>query len=389
MNIKSFLSQGIQKLPPYLFVEIDRKKKAAQARGVDVISLGVGDPDGGTPPHIIKAAQEAISKPQHHHYPFGAGLPAFRQAVSDWYKKRFQVELDPATEVLSLIGSKEGLGHLPLAFVDPGDVVLTPDPGYPVYNNATLLAGGEPYKLPLEEKNGFLPDLKAIPSDVLQLAKLLYLSYPNNPTSAMATREFFTNVVEFAKENNIIVAHDAPYTEVFFEEAPLSFLSLPGAKDVGIEFHSCSKTYRMTGWRVGWACGNAELLKGLASIKDNYDSGVFEAMQMAAIAALTGPQDCVEEMRKIYKERRELFCGGLKKCGWRLTAPKATFYVWAKPPRDMGSIETASKLLDEAGIVCTPGNGFGPSGEGYVRFALTVPKERLEEALKRFGKLSW
>ena len=389
MNIKSFQSQGLQKLPPYLFVEIDKKKKAAQARGVDVISLGVGDPNDPTPAHIVRAGQEAMANPQHHHYPFGTGLFAFREAIARWYGERFKVSLDPASEVLSLIGSKEGLGHLPLALVDQGNVVLVPDPGYPVYYNATLLAGGEPYRLPLLESNGFLPDFEAIPEDVLESAKLLYLNYPNNPTSTVATREFFSKVVKFAKANNILVAHDAPYTEIYYEEPPLSFLSVPGAKEVGIEFHSCSKTYQMTGWRAGWACGNSELLKELATVKDNYDSGVFEVVQEAGIAALTGPQDCVNEMRRVYKERRDIFCNGLKKLGWRFTPPKATFYVWTKPPKGGGSAQTAGKLLDEAGVVCTPGSGFGPSGEGYVRFALTVPKERLEEALKRLEKLSW
>jgi LL-diaminopimelate aminotransferase len=389
MNIKSFLSQGLRKLPPYLFVEIDKKKKAAQGRGVDVISLGVGDPNDPTPIHIVRAGQEALANPQYHHYPFGSGLSAFREAISRWYKQRFNVSLDPAAEILALIGSKEGLGHLPLALVDTGNVVLVPDPGYPVYYNATLLAGGKPYRLPLLEKNGFLPDLESIPPDVLESAKLLYLNYPNNPTSAIASKEFFSKVVEFAAKNSILVAHDAPYTEVYFGEPPISFLSVPGAKEVGIEFHSCSKTYQMTGWRAGWACGNPELLKGLAAVKDNYDSGVFEAIQAAATRALSGPQDCVEEMRKIYRERRDLFCDGLKKLGWRLAPPQATFYVWTKPPKNISSVETTGKLLDEAGVVCTPGNGFGPSGEGYVRFALTTPKERLSEALLRLGKLTW
>ena len=279
----------IEQLPPYLFAEIDRKKKAAIDRGVDIISLGVGDPDQPTPAYIIKAGQAAMAKASNHQYPFGAGLLTFRKAIAAWMKKRFNVSLDPASEIYSLIGSKEGLGHLPLAFLNPGDVALVPDPAYPVYKNATLFAGGEPYLMPLKEGRAFLPDLKAIPAAVLAKTKILFLNYPNNPVSAIAPRAFLEEVVAFAKKHHLIVAYDNAYSEMFYEEPPLSFLEIPGAKDVGIEFHSLSKTYNMTGWRIGWVCGNAEMIKGLASIKDSVDSGAFQAIQEAGIAALEDP----------------------------------------------------------------------------------------------------
>jgi LL-diaminopimelate aminotransferase len=382
-------SQRIQKLPPYLFADIDRKKKAAIDRGVDVISLGVGDPDQPTPASIIKAGQDAMAKAVNHQYPFGAGLLAFRQAIAAWMKKRFNVQLDPASEIYSVIGSKEGLGHFPLAFIDPGQVALVPDPAYPVYKNATQFAGGEAYLLPLKEERGFLPDLGAIPQDVLQRARILFLNYPNNPVAAVAPRSFLEEVVAFAKKHNLIVAYDNAYSEMYFEEPPLSFLEIPGAKDVGIEFHSLSKTYNMTGWRIGWVCGNAELVKGLAQIKDSMDSGAFQAIQEAGIAALTVAEKQVEEMRALYRRRRDLFVDLMSKAGWKLPSPAATFYIWAHTPPGFSSTETAGRILEEAGVVCTPGVGFGPTGEGYVRFALTVQEPRLREAVERIAKIQW
>jgi LL-diaminopimelate aminotransferase len=382
-------SRKLQKLPPYLFIEIDRKKKAAIDRGVDIISLGVGDPDQPTPAHIIKAGQKALANPKNHQYPFGSGMKDFRAAVATWYRKRFGVTLNPDNEVCSLIGSKEGIGHFHLAFVNPGDVVLIPEPGYPVYNTGTIFTDGKPYFMPLKEENGFLPDLDAIPEDVRKKAVVMFLNYPGNPTSAVATKAFFSRVVAFAKKYDIIVAHDAAYSEIYYEQKPVSFLQVPGAKEVGVEFHSLSKTYNMTGWRIGWVCGNDRVVKGLATVKDNYDSGVFQAIQEAAIAALTGPQDCVEKMRTMYRARRDVFVEGLQRLGWKVVKPKATFYVWAHVPAGYTSAQTVAKLLDEAGIVCTPGNGLGPSGEGYVRFALTVGVPRLREALKRMGSLNW
>ncbi|MFN0118347.1 MAG: LL-diaminopimelate aminotransferase [Elusimicrobiota bacterium] len=389
MQVRSSLNQRLQKLPPYLFAELDRKKKAVMATGVDLISLGVGDPDKPTPSHIIEAAKKALDNPSHHKYPFGSGLSDFRNAVSSFMKKRFQVDVDPTTEVYSLIGSKEGIGHLPLAIIDPNEIVLVPDPGYPVYQGSTILAGGEVYYMPLLAENHFLPDLGAIPMDVLERASLMFLGYPNNPTSASVTEEFFSQVVEFAKKYSIVIAHDNAYSEMYYGKPPISFLSTPGAKDVGIEFHSLSKTYNMTGWRIGWVCGNKDVVKQLGTVKDNYDSGAFEVVQAAGIAALTGPQTCVEEMRQMYKGRRDVFVPALKKIGWDLNTPEATFYVWAKNPKGYSSMQVVTKILEEAHVMCTPGNGFGPSGEGYVRFALTVEESRLAEAIQRISKLKW
>jgi LL-diaminopimelate aminotransferase len=382
-------SKKLEKLPPYLFIEIDKKRKAAIDRKVDIISLGVGDPDQPTPAHIIKAGQEALAKPENHQYPFGAGLKKFRESVSAWFKMRFEVALDPDQEIYALLGSKEGIGHFPLAFVDPGDAVLVPEPGYPVYNAGTIFSGGTPYFMPLNQENGFLPDLDRIPEEVRKKTKMMFINYPNNPTSATAGREFFEKVIDFAKKYNIIIAHDAAYSEIYFEEKPISFLSVPGAMDVGVEFHSLSKTFNMTGWRVGWVCGNKDIVKGLGTVKDNYDSGVFQALQQAGIMALNGPQDCVEKMRKIYLERRDTLVNGLKGLGWEVLSPKATFYVWAKVPAGQTSASTVGKMLDEAGIVSTPGNGFGPSGEGYIRFSLTVSAERIKEAISRIKNIKW
>ena len=387
MNFK--YADRIEQLPPYLFAEIDRKKKAAIDRGVDIISLGVGDPDRPTPEHIIKAGQAALAKAANHQYPFGAGLLSFRNAISAWMTRRFGVTMDPATEIYSVIGSKEGLGHFPLAFLNPGDVALVPDPAYPVYKNATLFAGGEPYLMPLREERGFLPDLKAIPADVLKRAKILFLNYPNNPIAAMAPRAFLEDVVAFAKAHHLIVAYDNAYSEMYFEEKPLSFMEIPGGKDVGLEFHSLSKTYNMTGWRLGWVCGNPELIKGLSTIKDSVDSGAFQAIQEAGIAALEGPDNFLTGMRQLYQRRRDLFVDAMTAAGWTLPKPGATFYMWAHTPKGYTSTQTAGRLLDEVGVVCTPGVGFGPSGEGYVRFALSVDEKRMMEAVARIRSIQW
>ncbi len=385
--IKIKYSRRIKKLPPYLFIELDKRKKSLQEKGMDIISLGVGDPDLPTPKHIIESMQKSVEDSKNHKYPFGRGINFFCEAVASWYKARFNVILDPETQIYSLIGSKEGIGHLPLAFVNPNEYVLVPQPGYPVYSSSTILAGGQIYFMPLLEKNNFLPDLDAIPKYILKKTKLMFINYPNNPTSQTATKEFFVKVVSFAKEHNIIVAHDCAYSEIYFDEnnKPISFLEIPGSIDVAIEFHSLSKTYNMTGWRIGWICGNKKIIDGLAKVKDNYDSGVFNAIQYAAITALTGPQDCVAQMREIYRERRDVLVNGLKQLGLDVIEPKATFYVWSRVPSSFNSISFAEKLLS-VGVVCTPGHGFGDSGEGYVRFALTVSKERIKEALERIKK---
>jgi len=387
MEIK--YNEKLKKLPPYLFIEIDKKKKEAIACGADIISLGVGDPDMPTPKHIIKSMRKAVKNPANHQYPFGAGLLSFRKAVAGWYKERFNADVNPENEVCALIGSKEGIGHLHLGFVNPGDVVLIPEPGYPVYNTGTIFTDGVPYFMPLLEKNGYLPDLKSIPEEIAKKAKIIFVNYPNNPTAAVATKEFYVELITFAKKYNIIVAADAAYSEIYYEEKPISFLEIPGAKEVGVEFHSLSKTYNMTGWRIAWVAGNKDVVAGVAKVKDNYDSGVFQAVQEAAITALTSSQQCVQDARKVYKERRDALVGGLQQLGWDVKPPKATFYVWAKIPKNYTSAQVVSKLLDEAAIVCTPGNGMGVSGEGYVRFALTVNVPRIKEAVERIAKIQW
>jgi len=378
----------LEKLPPYLFAEIDKKKREVASRGVDIISLGIGDPDLPTAPHIVSALQEAATRPVNHRYPDYEGLFTFRKAATEWYHSRFHVTLDPEKEAVSLIGSKEGIAHIPLAFVNPGDVVLVPDPGYPVYNIGTIFSDGEPYFMPLRKENGFLPDLKAIPDAVARRAALMWIGYPNNPTSAIAPKEFFTEVIRFAEKHNIIVCHDNAYSEVYYEgKKTLSFLEVDGAKEVGLEFHSLSKTYNMTGWRLGFAVGNATLIDGLGKIKTNVDSGVFQAVQEAGIAALTGDQSVVEDMRRICQERRDILVRGLRSIGLGCTPPQATFYVWAEVPKGHTSASLTSKIIEETGVVVTPGSGFGAAGEGYIRFSLTVDTDRLREAVGRLQKL--
>lgn len=381
-------AERIRTLPPYLFAAIDQMKREALAKGADLIDLSIGDPDIPTPKHIVEAMKKAVENPEHHRYPSYEGMFSYRQAVARWYKRRFNVELDPEKEVLSLIGSKEGIGHIPLAFIDPGDIVLVPSPGYPVYPVGTKFAGGVPYFMPLREENNFLPDLKIIPEDVCSRAKLMFINYPNNPTSAGATIDFYKEVIDFARKYNIIVCHDAAYSEVYYEERPMSFLEVEGAKEVGIEFHSLSKTYNMTGWRIGYAVGNSDIIAGLGKVKTNLDSGVFQAIQEASIVALDTDDQILKEIRDIYKERRDILYEGLKSKGFDLRKPNATFYLWVKVPRGTNSIEFVGRLLKEAEVLCTPGVGFGEYGEGYIRFALTQPKERIKEAVDRIGRLS-
>jgi LL-diaminopimelate aminotransferase len=382
------LAERLKKLPPYLFAEIDKKKREARARGVDLIDMGIGDPDLPTPPHIIEALKRGAENPANHRYPDYEGLLEFRRAVASWYRLRFGVTLDPETEVLTLIGSKEGTAHMPLAFVNPGDVVLVPDPGYPVYAAGTWFAGGQPHFMPLRRDTGFLPDLGAIPEEVARRAKLMYLNYPNNPTAAVVGKDFFADVVAFARRHRILVCHDAMYSELRFDGyRPPSFLETPGALEVGVEFHSLSKTYSMTGWRIGFCSGNAAAVAGLGKVKTNVDSGVFQAVQEAGIAALTGPQDIPEQYRRTYQERRDVVVAGLKSLGWKVDVPKAAFFVWAPVPGGLDSRAFAARLLDEAGCVVTPGVGFGPSGEGFYRIALTIDAKRLREAMDRLRSL--
>jgi LL-diaminopimelate aminotransferase len=377
-------SQRLQGLPPYLFAELDRMKQEQVKKGVDVISFGIGDPDLPTPPHIIQALSAAAADPKNHQYPSYEGMLTFRKAAADWYRTRFGVSLDPATEVLTLIGSKEGIGHLPLAFVNPGDVVLVPDPAYPVYQAGTLFAGGETYCMPLTPARDFLPDLGAIPAEVAKRAKILWLNYPNNPTGAVAPREFLAEAVAFARRHRLILAHDAPYSEIAFDGyRPESILNIDGAKEVAIEYHSVSKTYNMTGWRIGFAVGNAQILAGLGRIKQNMDSGVFQAVQYAGIAALSGPQQCVADNCRIWQERRDVLIAALREMGFSVATPKASFYAWVPVPAGFTSSSFCADLLAKAGVVVTPGNGFGAAGEGFARIAFTVNVDRIREAMDR------
>ncbi len=377
-------AKRIADLPPYLFAEIDAKKNEMKAKGVDVIDLGVGDPDIPTPDFIVEALKRAAENPANHRYPSYEGMLSYRTAVAEWYKERFNVNLDPKTEVVALIGSKEGIAHTPLAFIDPGDVGLYSDPGYPVYPTSISFAGGTPYALPLLKENDFLPDLGAIPEEVRQKAKIMFINYPNNPTTAVAGEDFYKEIVEFAARYNILICHDAAYTEIAYDGyKPLSFLEIDGAKDVGIEFHSLSKTFDMTGWRIGFAVGNSKAIAGLGKIKTNIDSGAFQAIQVAGIEALKHYKRGLEDRKKIFQERRDIFCKGLDEAGIGYIEPKATFYVWFEVPKGMTSKDFSSKLLTEAGIVVTPGTGFGKYGEGYARVSTTFNTERIIQAVER------
>ncbi len=386
----SRVAQRIRELPPYLFARIDELKNEARKKGADLIDLGIGDPDLPTPPHIVAELARAAGDARHHRYPSYQGMRELRAAAADYYKGRWGAALDPDREVVVLIGSKEGIAHFPVAFVDPGDLVLVPDPGYPVYATGTTFCGGRVHAVPLRRENGFLPDLAAIPAAVAREAKILWVNYPNNPTAATATLGFFQELVDWAKRHDVIIASDNAYADVYFDEAapPPSILSVPGAKDVAIEFYSLSKTYNMTGWRVAFACGNPDLVAGLGKVKTNVDSGVFEAVQRAAVAALVGDQSCVAEMRKIYRERRDVLADGLAAAGFDVIRPDATFYMLVANPAGYTSMEFAARLLSDAHIVATPATGFGAAGEGYVRMTVCAPAERLAEAVQRVKNLT-
>lgn len=387
MGLQFEQAQRIKNLPPYLFARIEKLIEEKRNAGVDIISLGIGDPDLPTPQHIIEELQQQSENPANHQYPSSVGMPAYRKAVADWYQNRFGVELGPATEIVSLIGSKEGIAHISWCYLNQGDTVLVPDPGYPVYAGGAILAGAEPYYMPLHPERGFLPDLGAVPSEVARKAKMMFINYPNNPTGAVAGEKFFHEVIAFAREYNILVCHDAAYSEMSYDGyRPPSFLQFPGAKDVGIEFHSVSKTYNMTGWRIGWAAGHPAVVEALGRLKSNLDSGQFQAIQYAAIKGLTGPQDVVDQMRKVYQERRDILVDALNDMGWKLEKPRATFYVWAPVPAGHTSDSFAELVLEKAGVVITPGNGYGKNGEGFFRLALTVGKDRLVEAMERMKK---
>jgi LL-diaminopimelate aminotransferase len=382
------LAKRLNRLPPYLFVEINQKIAELRARGVDIISFAIGDPDLPTPSHIIEYMCQAAQDPANHRYPETVGLPELRQAIAEWYERRFGVTLDPDKEVLPLIGSKEGIGHMALCFIEPGDLALVPDPSYPPFFMGTILAGGEPYFMPLKEENDFLPDFTAIPAEVTDKAKLMWLNYPNNPTGAIAGLDFFEKAVRFAQQHDLAICHDAPYTEVAFDGyKPSSFMQILGAKKIGVEFHSLSKTYHMTGWRIGMVVGNADMVDALFRVKSNLDSGIPQAIQYAAVEALRGSQEHIAEHNAIFQWRRDKLVKVLNEIGLKARIPKATFYIWAKIPQGYTSMDFTKKLLDEAGIAVTPGTGYGKEGEGYIRLSLTISDDRLEQGMDRL--LAW
>ncbi len=380
------IARRIEGLKPYLFVEINKKIAEKRAKGEEIVSFAIGDPDIPTPPYIINKLCEAAQDPDNHRYPESEGLPELHRAIADWYKRRFNITLDPATEVLPLIGSKEGIGHIAFCFIDAGDVALVPDPGYPVYSVGTMLAGGTPYFLPLKIENNFLPDLTSIPDSVLQKTKILWICYPNNPTSAVAGLDFFDRVAEFGKKHDILVCHDGPYTEVSYDDyQPVSFMQAAGAKEIGVEFHSFSKSYNMTGWRIGMVVGNAKAVTALKTLKSNLDSGIPRAIQRMAIEALNGPQNVIAEHNAVYQRRRDLICETLTRIGLDVIPPKASLYIWAKVPPGYNSVDFTTDLLDQVGVAVTPGVGYGVSGEGYVRLSMTISDVILVKGLSRLS----
>ncbi len=383
------LANRIATLPPYLFAEVNKRIAAKRAQGVDVFNLGIGDPDLPPPAHIVEAVQKAAAEPAAHRYPNYYGMPELKEAFAHWFASRFGVKLDPQSEVAPVAGTKEGLIHLPWALVDPGDVVLLPDPGYPPYNTGTLLAGGEPYALPLLAKRDWQPDLRAIPADVAARARLLILCYPNNPTGAtLPDLALFEEAVAFARQHDLVVVHDAAYSEVYYGSyRPPSFLQVPGAREVGVEFHSLSKTYSLAGWRLGFLVGNAQVVKALADLKTNIDSGIPTAIQVMGSAALSGDQSWIPARNAIYARRRDIVCDGLAVVGLRTPKPKAGLYVWGQVPKGYSSPGFSLQAIDEAGVFLTPGDSYGRHGEGYFRISLTVPDDRLAEAMRRLRGL--
>jgi LL-diaminopimelate aminotransferase len=387
-TVKTAGAQRLSRIPPYLFAEIDRKVQQKKREGVDVISLGIGDPDLPTPPRIVSVLQEAAGDPANHRYPSYFGLAELRESIAQWYATRFDVRLDPQTEILPTLGSKDGISHVPLALVDPGDVVLAPDPGYTVYVTGAIMAGADPYMMPLLAENHWLPDLEAIPAEVAERARLMWLNYPNNPTAAVAERDFLQRAVEFCSRHGIVLCHDAPYSEIAFDGyRPLSLFEIEGAREVGLEFHSLSKTFNMTGWRVGWVCGRADLIALMGQLKTNIDSGIFQAVQWAAVEALNGGEEETRAANGVYLRRHRRVADTLNAIGWSIKPPRATFYVWAPVPKGYDSIGFAGRVLDQVGVNITPGVGFGAHGEGYFRLSVTAPDARLDEAMSRMRRL--
>ncbi|MEA1965345.1 MAG: LL-diaminopimelate aminotransferase [Candidatus Aerophobetes bacterium] len=377
-------AERLTQIPPYLFALLDKLKKELREKGKNIIDLGVGDPDLPTPSPIIEKLSQAAQNPENHRYPSYKGLLSFRQAISQWYRRRFGVELDPQNEIITLIGSKEGIAHLPLCLINPGDLALVPEPAYPVYRAGVIFAGGKPFTLPLLEEKEFLPRIEDIEEKIARKAKILFLNYPHNPTGAVADKNFFKKVVEFAKKFNVVICHDLAYSEIFFtRQRPPSLLEVKGGKEVGIEFHSLSKTFNMTGWRIGFAGGNKELIKSLGEVKTNIDSGVFQAIQEAGIEALKREEELNGRIRRIYQKRRDIMVKSLREIGWKISVPRATFYLWIKLPKGSSSLEFTEKLMEQCEVVVTPGIGFGSYGEGYIRISLTVAEEKIKEAVKR------
>ncbi len=380
------LASRVESLPPYLFTEISKKIAAKRAAGEDVITFAIGDPDLPTPKHILDKLHSAADQPANHRYPESEGLPALRQSIADWYDRRFEVKFDPLSETLPLIGSKEGIAHIALCFIDPGDIALAPDPGYPVYEIGTMFAGGTTYSLDCTRESGWKPDFDAIPVDIAAKAKMLWLNYPNNPTGAVADLAFFEKAVAFAKKHDIAICHDNPYCDVAYDGyKPVSIFQVPGARDVAVEFNSWSKIYNMTGWRIGMVVGNATMIDALMRVKSNIDSGIPQAIQEMAMAAVYGPQDCVDEHNAIYQRRRDRIVEGLRGIGLTVDIPKASLYVWAKLPDGVSSAEFAARLIEDTAVVVTPGRGYGVNGEGYIRLSVTTPDEQVDEGMKRIA----
>lgn len=382
------LSARLDKIPPYLFAEIDRRIEEKKAQGVDVISFGVGDPDVPTPGSIVDALCAESHKPEHHRYPSYFGLAEFRESAARWFERRFGVALDPGLQILPLMGSKEGVAHIALALLDPGDLALVPEPSYPVYAMGTLLAGAESHFLPLTAGNGFLPDLESVPPDVARRSKILWLNYPNNPTGAIASNEFFERAIEFARSYSLVLAHDNAYSEITYDGyvAP-SLFQFKGAMEIGVEFHSLSKTFNMTGWRIGFVCGNHEVIEALGTIKTNIDSGIFNPVQLAAVEALDHGEKTLPDMVKLYQSRRDLLVSELAGLGWEISPPQGSIYLWMPVPPGFDSVGFSTHVLDKAGVFFTPGNAYGPSGEGYVRLSLTVPDDKIKEAMARLKEV--
>jgi len=380
-------AKRLDRLPPYLFVDINRRIADLRAKGIDIVTFAIGDPDIPTPAHIIERLCQEAWVPVNHRYPETDGLPELHEAIADWYKARFDVDLDPETEVLPLIGSKEGIGHIAFCFVEPGSVVLVPDPGYPVYSMATMIAGGQPHPMPLLEQDNYLPRFDEIPESILSKTTLMWLNYPNNPTGAGAPLEFFEQAVAFAAEHDIAVCHDAPYTEVYFDGVrPPSFMQAKGAKGVGVEFHSLSKTYHMTGWRIGMVVGNKDMIRALFTVKSNLDSGIPQAIQLMAVEALRGPQTVVSEHNAILQRRRDKLVKVLEEIGLHARMPDGTFYVWARVPDGYSCVDLARELLEQVHVAVTPGIGYGASGANYIRFSITLPDDRLDEGVQRLAR---